>query len=106
MKFIHLNNFLGETWAPGPAFSKGTGSLGEEQLLWLEAELRQAKPTFVFVHYPLPSIQPVEKADFGLHPLLLKHRDTVQHVISGHRHVWQNLERKFGPEHLVMSATR
>jgi len=105
-KFIHLNNFLGATWAPGPDFKKGAGSLGEEQLLWLEAELAEGKPTFVFVHYPLPSIVQVEKADLGLHPLLKKHSETVRHVISGHRHRWEDLKTQFGPQHLVMAATR
>ena len=53
-KFIHLNNFLGDTWNKGHArFKTGTGSLGEEQLNWFEAELREHKPSFVFIHYPL-----------------------------------------------------
>lgn len=106
-KFVHLNNFLGDTWTFGhEKYNKGTGSLGEEQLNWFEAQLKQAKPTFVFVHFPLPSVAPTERADYGLHSLLAKYRDTVQHVISGHRHQWINFERKFGPEHLVIAATR
>jgi hypothetical protein len=106
-KFVHLNNFLGDTWATGHTqFRKGTGSLGEEQLNWFEAELRQHKPTFVFVHYPLASILSREKADYGLHSLLRSHRETVQRVISGHRHQWIDLGREFGPPHLVIAATR
>jgi hypothetical protein len=106
-KFVHLNNFLGNTWSSDPAtFKKGTGSLGEEQLNWFEAELKQQKPTFVFVHYPLPSILRAEIADYGLHSLLRRHRDTVQRVISGHRHQWIDLGSTFGPPHLVIAATR
>src|SRR5580704_332431 len=53
-KFVHLNNFLGDTWKNGdPRFDMKTGSLGEEQLNWFEAELQQHRPTFVFIHYPL-----------------------------------------------------
>jgi hypothetical protein len=53
-KFIHLNNFLGNTWTDGHAeFDPKTGSLGEQQLNWFEAELAQRKPSFVFIHYPL-----------------------------------------------------
>jgi hypothetical protein len=106
-KFVHLNNFLGDTWTAGhERFSRNTGSLGEEQLNWFEAELKQGKPTFVFVHFPLPSILATEVADYGLHSLLRAHAETVQHVISGHRHQWMDLERQFGPPHLVIAATR
>jgi metallophosphoesterase superfamily enzyme len=106
-KFVHLNNFQGTTWQAGHAdFNKGRGSLGLGQLEWFEAELAQKKPTFVFVHFPLASILPVERADFGLHPLLRKHRESIQHVISGHQHKWVDHRDTFGPQHLVMAATR
>jgi hypothetical protein len=106
-KFIHLNNFLGATWKPGdPKFRKDSGSLGEEQLNWLEAELKQHKPTFVFVHFPLYLIETSEIAGYGLHPLLKKYRDTVQLVVSGHWHKWFEFGRSYGPQHLVISSTR
>ncbi len=106
-KFIHLNNFLGATWKAGdPKFRKESGSLGEEQLNWLEAELQQHKPTFAFVHFPLYLIEPTERAGYGLHPLLKKYRDTVQLVVSGHWHKWFEFGRSYGPQHLVIAATR
>ncbi len=106
-KFVHLNNFLGETWTPGNArFNKSIGSLGEEQLNWFEAEVKQAKPTFVFIHFPLQIVTPKEKADYGIHPLLKKYRDTIQLVVSGHWHRWFEFGRSYGPQHLVMAATR
>jgi hypothetical protein len=106
-KFTHLNNFLGNTWAAGhAAFNKNMGSLGEEQLNWFEAELREHKPTFVFVHYPLTIVQPKESADFGLHSLVKKYRENIQLIVSGHWHRWFEFGRSFGPQHLVMAATR
>jgi predicted MPP superfamily phosphohydrolase len=106
-KFVHVNNFLGNTWTPGhAAFQKATGSLGEEQLNWLESELREHKPTFVFVHYPLTIVQPKERADYGLHPLVKKYRENIQLIVSGHWHRWFEFGRSFGPQHLVMAATR
>jgi hypothetical protein len=106
-KFVHLNNFLGVTWTPGhAAYKKEVGSLGEEQLNWFEAELREHKPTFVFIHYPLYIVQPKEVSDYGVHTLIKKYRDTIQLVLSGHWHRWFDFGRSYGPPHLVMAATR
>ena len=106
-KFIHLNNFLGATWEAGhEKYRKGQGSLGEEQLLWLDAQLSERKPTFVFIHYPLSLIEPVEVHDLGLHSLLRRHAETVQRVISGHWHRWVDVGVEYGPKHLVMASTR
>lgn len=106
-KFVILNNFLGETWnAKGDKLNKGRGSLGEAQLNWFEAELKQQKPTFVFVHYPLFAMEATEVKDFGLQPLLKKYKDTVQMVVSGHWHRWFDFARTFGPQHYVIGATR
>lgn len=106
-KFVHLNNFLGDTWNKGHArFDMKTGSLGEEQLNWFEAELRQHKPTFVFIHYPLSIVMPEEVKDYGVHGLIKRYRDTIQRVVSGHWHRWFEFGRSYGPQHLVMAATR
>lgn len=106
-KFIHLNNFLGGTWTKGsPAFHPATGSLGEEQLNWFEAELQQNKPSFVFIHYPLSIVLPTEVKDYGVYGLIKRQRDSIQRVVSGHWHKWYEFGRTFGPQHLVMAATR
>lgn len=106
-KFIHLNNFTGETWNPKSAvYDKRFGSLGEQQLNWCEAELAQRKPTFVFIHFPLREVADVEKADYGIHPLLRKYQDSIQRVVSGHWHKWYDFARTFGPPHYVMGSTR
>jgi len=106
-KFIHLNNFLGTTWQVGhAAYRKQRGSLGEEQLLWLEAQLQERRPTMIFIHYPLSLVEPTEVSDLGLHTLLKRHAATVQRVISGHWHRWVDAGTEFGPPHLVIAATR
>jgi UDP-2,3-diacylglucosamine pyrophosphatase LpxH len=106
-KFVHLNNFLGVTWQAGHAnYDKSKGSLGEEQLNWFEAQLQQHMPTFVFIHFPLEAVLATERADYGVHTLLKKHRDTVQRVVSGHWHRWFEFGRTYGPQHLVMASTR
>jgi hypothetical protein len=106
-KFIHLNNFLGDTMTTGHHdFNPSVGSLGERQLNWFEAQLDERKPSFVFVHFPLYIVTPVEVRDYGLHAILKRHRDTVQHVVSGHWHRWFEFGRSYGPPHLVMAATR
>jgi hypothetical protein len=107
IRFVHLNNFLGSTQDNQSAdFNPSLGSLGEEQLHWLEAQLAARKPTFVFVHYPLLSIQATEFRDYGLHPLLRKYQDTIQLVVTGHVHKWVDFAHTYGPQHYIMAATR
>src|SRR5262245_47147104 len=106
-KFIHVNNFLGATWEIGHAdYNKSRGSLGETQLNWLDAQLAEGKPTFVFVHFPLQVVMPTEVRDLGLHTLLRKHASKIQRVISGHWHRWVDAGTEYGPKHLVIAATR
>ena len=106
-KLIHLNNFLGRTQDNAAQdFNPGTGSLGEEQLHWFEAQLQQHKPTFVFIHYPLLSVAPTEFGDYGLHPLLQKYAGNIQLVVSGHLHRWIDFAHTYGPQHYVIAATR
>ncbi len=106
-RFLHLNNFLGSTQDRSSAdFNPNVGSLGEEQLHWLEAQLATGKPTFVFIHYPLLQVAPTEFAEYGLHPILRKHADTVRLVVSGHVHKWIDFAHTYGPQHFIMAATR
>jgi hypothetical protein len=106
-KFVHLNNFLGSTQdRDSKDFSPNIGSLGEEQLHWFEAQMQQRMPTFVFIHYPLLSVQATEFGDFGLHPLLRKYQDTIQLVVCGHVHKWVDFAHTYGPQHYIMAATR
>lgn len=106
-KFVHLNNFAGETWNDkSPVYNKAAGSLGETQLNWFEAELKQNKPTYVFIHYPLYSVQAAEVKDYGMLQLLKKYKETIQMTVSGHWHRWFDFARTFGAQHYVMGSTR
>ena len=106
-KFVHLNNFLGSTQDRTAAnFNPAVGSLGEQQLQWFEAELKQGKPTFVFIHYPLMQVLATEFGDFGVQPLLRKYQDNIQLVVSGHVHKWIDFAHTYGPQHYIMASTR
>ncbi|WP_263371660.1 metallophosphoesterase family protein [Granulicella cerasi] len=106
-RFIMLNNFLGVTCDPtSPSYHRDYGSLGEEQLQWLEAQLAERRPSVIFIHYPLWSVAPVEMKDFGLHPLLRRYRGDIQIVIAGHWHKWIDFAHTYGPQHTVVGSTR
>ncbi len=106
-KFINLNNFLGDTMdSTSPVFNTDIGSFGEEQLQWLEGELQEGRPTFIFFHYPLWIIAEREVADLGLVTLLRRHRDTIRYVGAGHSHIWVNNGNTYGPPHMVVASTR
>ena len=107
VRFLHVNNFLGSTQdKTAPDFNPGTGSLGETQLQWLEAQLAARKPTYVFLHYPLIAVAPTEIKDFGLHPLLRKYKDSIRLVVTGHVHKWIDYAHTYGPQHYIMASTR
>lgn len=103
-KFVTLNSYLGATHANRQ--DQMNGSLGEEQLLWLEAQLQEGKPTMIFLHQMLQIMEQQEVRDFGLHGLLRQYRDVIPWVIAGHTHRWLPFGRQYGPEHMVIGATR
>jgi 3',5'-cyclic AMP phosphodiesterase CpdA len=106
-KFLILNNFLGVSWDTShAAYDQGVGTLGQEQLNWLEAELAERMPTIVLLHYPLWLIEPKEFADYGLRPLLRKYADSVKLVLAGHWHKWVDFAHTFGPQHYIVASTR
>jgi hypothetical protein len=107
-KFIFLDVYSGETHNPdSPIFLNGNnGSLGETQLLWLEGQLQQRKPTFIFMHQMLSIMQAREVGDLDIFRLLTEYTDTIKYVIAGHTHRWIDNGTVFGPPHMVMGATR
>ena len=60
----------------------------------------------MFIHYPLTIVATYEVKDYGVHRLIKQHRDSIQRVVSGHWHRWFEFGRSFGPQHLVIAATR
>ena len=106
-KFVHLNNFLGSTQDNKAAnFNPNSGTLGEEQLQWLEAQLSQHKPTFVFVHYPLIAVDASSSAITDCIHSCVNITETIKLVVSGHLHKWIDFAHTYGPQHYVMAATR
>ena len=106
-KFIHLNNFLGETWNKGnkAIFNTGVGSLGEKQLNWFEAELQENKPSFVFIHYPSKSCNTPRSRI----TVFTRYSSGIATVFSASYGPLASLGR-FRPavwyQHMVMAATR
>lgn len=106
-KFVHLNNFLGDTWnSKSESFDRSRGSLGRRQLEWFEAQLQEGMPTFVFIHYPLLICSSTEFSDYGLHPLIRRYQENILFVVSGHWHKWIDFAHTYGPQHYVIAATR
>jgi len=106
-RFIHLSNFLGASMDPqSEEYNRDIGSFGREQLEWLDALLSEGKPSFVFLHYPLPMTLQDEFDDISIEKLLAKHTDTVHMVVAGHLHMWINFGHDYGPLHWAMGSTR
>ncbi|TVQ99222.1 MAG: metallophosphoesterase [Deltaproteobacteria bacterium] len=107
-KFISLNNYLGHTWdASDGSYEKDVGSFGEEQLQWLEAQLQEGKPSFVFLHHPHNMNDHGEFGeDFSFRGLMRTYRDTVAMTMSGHWHRWFDLRIPRGPENWLIGSTR
>ncbi len=106
-RFIHINNFLGDTWNPeSELYDTDFGSLGADQLEWLENLLKEGKPTFLFLHYMLPLIQEDEFGDSDLKDLIKQYGDTIEFVFSGHTHTWMDLGDDFGAPNWVVASCR
>jgi hypothetical protein len=109
-KFVLANTMLGRTWDPeDPAFDTGMGSFGREQLAWIDAELSEGLPTFVFFHHPLYVVDKAEDPDGvipGIETLIERHRATIQAIFVGHTHRWIDLSDVYGLPYYVVAATR
>jgi 3',5'-cyclic AMP phosphodiesterase CpdA len=110
LRFLMLNSQLGDTWLEGsPVYDTGTGSLGADQLAWLESELADGRPSVVVVHHqPLvfahAEVPSAPRAD--LFAILDAYRDTIRLFISGHMHRWWNYGTTYGPRSITMGSTR
>jgi hypothetical protein len=99
-KFIILSNFHGPTQNPDdPAFDVQTGSLGAEQLAWLDEQLADGRPAVLMLHFPMLIVS--DLPDF-----LARYRNTVRLVLSGHSHAWLNLSNHFAVPSMVVGSSQ
>ncbi|KXZ52480.1 hypothetical protein GPECTOR_9g524 [Gonium pectorale] len=108
--FVFLNAMLGPSWDPAhPRCDTRQASLGLQQLGWLAGELRAGRPTFVFLHHPLPAAMR-DEAPGERHPdvltLLLAHSDNVMAVFSGHYHRGLDWRDAYPFPHITLPASR
>jgi hypothetical protein len=87
MKFIFLNSIQGSIWKDSIGLN---GSMGQEQLEWLEETLADGTRAVLFLHHP-PSIV-LEEGESNLESIIEAHADTILAVFVGHIHVWARSE--------------
>jgi hypothetical protein len=107
-KFIFLDTYSGETHNPSSPLFLGdlNGSIGEEQLVWLQEQLADEKPCFIFLHQMLPTILSGEMGQTDIFTIIEEHAHHIKYVIAGHTHRWLDFGTEFGAPHMVMGATR
>lgn len=108
-----LNAQLGPSWDPThPRCDTKQSSLGAEQLAWLAEQLKAGRPTFVFIHYPLPASMRGEAPELepegapDLMTLLLAHAPNIMAVFSGHYHRGLDWGTAYPFPHLTLPAVR
>ena len=83
MNFVFLNSMLGDECNDDLGLN---GSLGPEQMTWLEDLLSDGVPAILFLHHPPQSVQDV--GGVTLEDLIREHSDHILAVFAGHIHVW------------------
>ncbi|MEC8192839.1 MAG: metallophosphoesterase [Myxococcota bacterium] len=110
-RFVLLNSQLGPTWdASDAACATGTGSYGEEQLAWLDAQLSVGDPTVVMSHHHMIA-STARNENEGPNPDLstvLGRHDNARVHLAGHLHRWVDLAATtvHPVQHIIMGATR
>ncbi|PNH01313.1 hypothetical protein TSOC_012812, partial [Tetrabaena socialis] len=107
---LFLNAMLGPSWDPThPRCDTRQASLGAAQLKWLVEQLRGGRPSFVFLHYPLPAAMRNEAPELP-HPdvlsVLAAHGGSVMALFSGHYHRGLDWADAYPFPHLTLPATR
>jgi hypothetical protein len=85
MRFIYLNGMIGPKAAPSLGLN---GSLGDEQLAWLDDLLDDGVRSILFLHQPPSSILEAEDAETTLAAVVAAHADALLAIFVGHIHVW------------------
>jgi 3',5'-cyclic AMP phosphodiesterase CpdA len=110
LRILMLNSQLGETWNPdSEAYDEEFGSLGAEQMAWLEAQLEEAIPTVLVLHHH-PIVVARGELPGAVHPdlfaIMESYSDVIRLVISGHAHRWLDFARRFGALQVTVGSTR
>jgi len=107
-RFIHANNYLGETCNPeSDLYNSKSGSFGKEQLEWMESLLADNMPTVIFLHHPVAGTSILEpQVDKSFHDLLKNYEDSIKLVVAGHVHMYLDFQTDYGPQHWSVGSTR
>jgi hypothetical protein len=85
IRLVFLDTMDGPTWSENAGV---IGSLTPERLAWLDDVLSsEARPTLVFAHHPLTTLQDPDDGP-GLCDVLEAHADTVLATFGGHLHTF------------------
>lgn len=85
VQFIYLESMNGELWNNSAGL---TGSLGQNQLQWLDEVLSNGTPSVVFLHHPPSLILEIE-GGLTLESVVAAHVENVLAVFAGHLHLWE-----------------
>ncbi len=110
LRILMLNSQLGETWNPeSDAYDEELGSLGAEQMAWLEAQLEEAVPSVLVLHHHPIVVAHDElpgAAHADLFAIMEAYSDVIRLVISGHAHRWLDFGRRLGALEITVGSTR
>lgn len=101
MRFVYLNGMIGPKAAPSLGLN---GSLGDEQLMWLDDVLDDGVRSILFLHQPPSSILEGEDAETSLAAVVAEHADSVLAIFVGHIHVWGRGEFEGVPVYLTSAG--
>jgi len=96
MRFVYLNSMHGERVADSLGLN---GSMGSEQLQWLDELLAEGIPTVLFLHHPPGTV--LEDGDVTLETVVREHAEEVLAIFVGHIHVWGRAEFEGVPVYIT-----
>ncbi len=96
MRFVYLNSMYGERVADSFGLN---GSMGPEQLQWLDELLTEGIPAILFLHHPPGTV--LEDGEVTLESVVREHADGVLAIFVGHIHVWGRSEFEGVPVYIT-----
>lgn len=100
-KFIYLSSMHGDRWSESLGLN---GSMGAQQLQWLDAELADGKPALLFLHHPPSTV--LESGDTTLEDVISQHATNILAVFVGHVHVFAREELAGVPVYVTGAGFR